>query len=170
MSLLLLEGPGGIPGIKLRHGFYTNYPFQALGGFANVESTVDVTTAAVTLTKAQSGSNVLLDIATTTVTLPADVQGLNFHFIVATAATAQKVIIQSASSFFTGNLDVPVATGTRKSFFGDGSTLLSINLNGTTTGGLQGGDFTLVCLKVGLWLAVGAVEGSGTVATPFATS
>ena len=135
-----------------------------------VSQVVDVTAATATLTVAQSGATILLDVATTTVTLPVDTVGVWYNFVVVTAATAQKVIINSASSFFVGNLDVPVSTGTRKSFFGDGSTLLSINLNGSTTGGLQGGFFSVECLKSGLWLAQGAVEGSGTVATPFATS
>lgn len=143
------------------------------GSLACLEPIVDVTTSTLTLTAAQSNSTVLLDRAAgSTITLPADAAGLQFTFVVATTVTSNsyKVIIATASSYFIGQVDVPVAAGTRKNFYGDGSSLLSINLNGTTTGGLQGGTFIVTCLKSGLWSAQGSIEGSGTVATPFASS
>lgn len=149
------------------------FKFPSGGVIGNVANVIDVTTSTLTLTAAQSGSTVLLDRAAgSTVTLPNDVAGLTFQFVVATTVTSNsyKVIIGSASSFFQGALGVPVAAGTQKFFYGDASTLLSINLNGTTTGGLFGGEFTVKCLKAGLWETYGNVEGSGTVATPFATS
>lgn len=179
MNTFKLEGPGGIPGLKLSKGHVVqtdsswqfNDPVSFLGGVTGqTQQVVDVTGATKTLTAAQSGAIVLLDVATTTVTLPADAAGLSFTFVVKTAATAQKVIIATASSYFQGELGVPVAAGTQKLFFGDASTLVSINLNGSTTGGLAGGSFTVTCLKSGLWQVNGNVEGSGTVATPFATS
>jgi hypothetical protein len=170
--------------VKLSKQIRSKYPLNLVGTGANgnlsvsgsisgLEPVVDVTTTPVTLTAAQSNSVILLDVASgTTITLPTDAAGLTYTFVVATTVTSNsyKVIIGSASSYFIGQIDVPVSTGTRKNFYGDGSSLLSINLNGSTTGGLQGGTFTVICLKAGLWSAQGSVEGSGTVATPFATS
>lgn len=143
---------------------------SVVGGTANV---VDVTTATTTLTAAQSGSVVLLDRAAgTTVTLPAPSAGLNYTFVVKTTVTsgADKVITDATTTFIQGYLVVPVAAGTSTYFYGDGSTIRSINLNGSTTGGLLGGSFSLVCIDGTQWQVQGAVEGSGTVATPFATS
>jgi hypothetical protein len=141
--------------------------------FTSKSSIVDVTGSTLTINSTQSGSAFLLDAAAgSTITLPTDSPGLKFTFYVVTTVTSNsyKVIIGSASSYFQGYLNVPVSGGTAKYFFGDGSSLLSINLNGSTTGGLLGGDFTVTCIKAGLWQCTGNVEGSGTVATPFATS
>ena len=142
------------------------------GPIAGLDPIVTVT-GNVTLTAAQSNSTVVLNVASgATVTLPSDAAGITYNFAVGTTVTSNsyKVIIGSTSSYFTGGINVPVAAGTAKVFYGDGSSLLSINLNGSTTGGLQGGYFTVTCLKAGLWVAQGSVEGSGTVATPFASS
>lgn len=181
MNTFLLEGPGGIPGLRLSKGFTVqtnstwqfNNPVAFLGGVTGQTPTIIDGTAGVTLTAAQSGATILLDHASGgTFTLPTDAPGLNFRFIVITTVTSvgYKVITASVSSFIQGYLNVPVAAGTAKYFFGDGTTDVSINLNGTTTGGLLSGEFTLTCLKSGLWQASGNVEGSGTVATPFGTS
>lgn len=175
MQTFLLEGPGGIPGLKqLPSGSpaQTTKPFLFLGGVSGNMPVIDATASA-TLTVAQSGSTILLDKAAgCTLTLPTDAAGLWYHFIVVTTVTsnAYKIITASASSFIQGILNVPVAAGTTKDFFGDGTTDVSVNLNGTTTGGLLGGEFTAKCLKSGLWQITGNVEGSGTVATPFGTS
>jgi hypothetical protein len=42
--------------------------------------------------------------------------------------------------------------------------------NGTTTGGLLGTWFRFTALSTTQWLVTGIDQGSGTVATPFATS
>lgn len=182
MANLYIENE--VVSVKNSKQIRSKYPLNLVGSGANgsinatgtvnaLTAIVDVTTATATLTSTQSGSAILLDRAAgSTITLPADAVGLTYTFVVATTvtSTSYKVIIATASSFFTGAINVPVAAGTAKLFYGDGSTLLSVNLNGTTTGGLQGGWFTVTCLKSGLWLAEGDIEGSGTVATPFATS
>jgi hypothetical protein len=147
------------------------FPTGAVSGQA--ANVIDATADA-SLTAAESGSIVLLDKAAgVTLTLPAASAGLVFTFIVVTTVTsnAYKVITKTtASEFIQGYLGVPVAAGTQKLFFADGSSDVSVNLNGTTTGGLLGGRFTAECLTTGLWQVSGQVEGSGTVATPFATS
>lgn len=144
--------------------------FLPLRGLAEV---LDATASTLTLYEYQSGAAVLLDRATgVTVTLPAPQAGMRFRFVVKTSASggSYKVITDAATTFIQGHLRVPVAAGTGSDFFGDGSTHVSINLNGTTTGGLLGGSFELVCIDGTQWQVEGTVEGSGTVATPFATS
>lgn len=140
-----------------------------LRGLAEV---LDVT-ADTTLDFSQTGAVVLLDHAAgATVTLPAPLAGLKFTFVVKTTVTsnAYKVITDAATTFLQGCLRVPVAAGTGTDFFADGTTDVSINLNGSTKGGLLGGEFELVCVDGTQWQVNGVVEGSGTVATPFATS
>jgi hypothetical protein len=52
----------------------------------------------------------------------------------------------------------------------DGTTIRSISMNGTTTGGLLGTWFRFTALSTTQWMVTGIDQGSGTVATPFATS
>lgn len=143
--------------------------FNPLRGLADI---VDVT-ATTTLDPNRSGAVVLLDVAAgATVTLPKPQTGLNYTFVVKTTVTSgsYKVITDAGTTLVLGQLNVPVAAGTSSAFYGDGTTHVSINLNGTTTGGLKGGQFELVCIDGTHWVVNGSIEGSGTVATPFATS
>lgn len=133
---------------------------------------VNLTGATATLTAAQSGSVVTFNRAAgTTVTLPAAVVGLTYTFVIGTVATsnAQKVITP-ASVFLGGGLNIDKAlTVTR--YAADTTTIRSVNLNGTTTGGLTIGDtFTVTCATATVWNVSGIVTASGTLATPFATS
>lgn len=145
-----------------------------LSGTATVKfPVIDVTASTLTLTAAQTGSVVLLDRAAgTTITLPAPSVGLWYRFVVPTSVTSNsyKIITDAGTTFVLGQLDVTVSTGTAKLFFGDGATHVSINGNGTTTGGLAGSQFDLTCITSTLWNVEGTWNGSGTVATPFATS
>lgn len=144
--------------------------YTPLRGFHEI---IDVTTSTLTLNSYQSGALVLLDRAAgATITLPAPQAGMHFTFVVVTSAStgSYKVITDAATTFMMGSLGVPVSTGTQKLFFADGTTIVSVNLNGTTTGGLLGGSFEAVCLDGTQWQIFGNVEGSGTVATPFAIS
>ena len=45
-----------------------------------------------------------------------------------------------------------------------------INLNGTTTGGVAGTWVQIVAVAANKYMVTGVVNGSGTVATPFADS
>lgn len=165
----------------------SKYPLNLVGTGANGNITltgtisgaqlpsVNVAGSNVTLTAAQAGSLVTLNpSAAVTITLPTPVTGMQFSFVFATAATGTntvKVITAvTASQFMQGWLGVPVAAGTQKLFFGDGSSDVSLNFNATTTGGLLGGAFTITALSTTIWQVQGNVEGSGTVATPFGTS
>ena len=51
-----------------------------------------------------------------------------------------------------------------------GATDDFINLNGTTTGGVAGTCVQIVAIAANKYMVTGTVLGSGTVATPFATS
>jgi hypothetical protein len=137
-----------------------------------VTNTVNLTAATATLTTAQSGTVFTFNRAAgTTVTLPAAVVGTTYIFVIGTVATsnAQKVITP-ASVFLAGGINIDKSlTVTR--YAADGSTIRSINLNGTTTGGATVGDiFTITCTSSTLWTVSGTVTASGTLATPFATS
>lgn len=139
---------------------------------ANGSQNINATAATLTLTAAQSGATVTFNRAAgTTVTLPTPVAGLQYTFIVGTVATsnAQKVITP-ASVFIAGGLDIDKAlTITR--YAGDNSTIRSINLNGTTTGGATIGDvFRIYAVSATEYSVAGTVTASGTLATPFATS
>lgn len=133
---------------------------------------VNLTGATVTLTAAQSGSVFTFNRAAgTTVTLPTGVAGITYTFVIGTVATsnAQKVITP-ASVFLTGGINFD-KTLTVTRYAADNSTIRSINLNGTTTGGATIGDiFTITCVSATSWTVSGTVTASGTLATPFATS
>lgn len=130
-------------------------------------------TANTTLTSSQTGVTFILNaLAGLTVTLPAPVVGTTFTFYVGTVPTsnAYKIITDASTTFLAGGIYVDKAlTITR--YDANGSTIRSISLNGTTTGGATIGDsITLVCVTATQWSIQGTYSASGTLATPFATS
>jgi hypothetical protein len=146
---------------------------KSFTGMVTNPNVIDATAATLTLTAQNNNATVLLDRAAgVTVTLPSPVPGQRFRFIVATVTTsnAHKIITSAGTIFISGGLYFDKAlTITR--YDGNTSTLVSINLNGTTTGGLTIGDvFDLTCVSATVWTAEGTVTASGTLATPFATS
>lgn len=146
---------------------------KSFSGMVTNPNVLDATAATLVLTSLNNGATVLLDRAAgVTVTLPAPVPGQRFRFIVATVSTsnAHKIITSAGTVFISGGLYVDKSlTITR--YDGNTSSLVSINLNGTTTGGLTIGDvFDLTCVSATVWTAEGTVTASGTLATPFATS
>lgn len=163
------------------NGLQTNVPltFNGLitfaGGSVGNKGAVVDQTAAATLTAAQSGGTFLLDAAAGfTLNLPVPVVGIEYTFIVKTAITSNsyKILTDASTTFLGGQLDIAVSAGTAAYFFANGTTIRSINLNGTTTGGAaaNNGRIIVKCVTSTMWLVDGIVEGSGTVATPFATS
>lgn len=137
---------------------------------------VNVTAGATrTITAAETGTLFLLNKADGVVlTLPAAVVGRYYEFIVNTSVTSNAYKWSTATQgteFFNGSFvslqDAAVASTL---FTGDGSTHDNISMNGTTTGGLIGTRFRLICTVANLWTIVGDVRGSGTEVTPFATS
>lgn len=139
---------------------------------------VNVITAAATLTAAQSGSLCIMpDLTGTLYTLPAATVGLTFNFFVSVTNTsgAHKVITP-ASVFLVGAISygivdtTPGANPGPKFTGADGSTIRSISMNGSTTGGVIGTAFTVTCISSTQWAIYGLVIASGTISTPFATS
>lgn len=165
---------GGSANVDLS-GSTGTFRFPSGGSSGNKVTVISGSGATVTLTAAQSGSIVLFDRAAGTVyTLPAPVAGLTFQFHVLTSVTsnAHKIITSGASIFMTGSL-VNIDTDTSNAvaaWTADGSTIRSVSMNGTTTGGLQGTLIRLICISSTMWMVEGIDQGSGTVATPFATS
>lgn len=131
--------------------------------------------ATVTLTAAQSGSVVLFDRAAGIVfTLPSPAVGMYFDFITTVSVTsnAAKVITNTGTVLLIGSL-MNIDTDTSNAvaaWTGNGSNHIAISSNGTTTGGLIGSFYRLTCVSTTLWQVVGQIQGSGVVATPFATS
>ena len=143
------------------------FPGTVTGGMVGV---LDETGATVTLTAAQSGSLILLDKSGgVTVTLPAAVAGTWFTFAVKVTSTANKIITAVSTTFLQGGLFFDKAlTITR--YDGNGTSHISLNFNGTTTGGIAGDVFQMYCLSATEWNVSGTVAASGTLATPFATT
>lgn len=128
-----------------------------------------------TLNANESGSIVALDRAAgIVVTLPAPKVGAFYDFVATTSVTsnAYKIITDAGTTFLIGSL-VNVDTDTSNAvaaWTADGSTHVAVNMNGTTTGGLRGTRMRLTCVSSTQWVVDGVDHGSGTVATPFATS
>jgi len=127
-----------------------------------------------TLLAKESGATCLFDVASGVVyTLPTPVAGMEFEFVTTTTITsnAAKVITNSASVFILGAVEIAtIATATVGGFSFDGSTHRAISSNGTTTGGIIGSRYKLKALSSTVWAIEGILIGSGTVATPAATS
>ena len=126
------------------------------------------------LTAAQSGSIILFNAAAGfTITLPAPVIGLSFSFGVQTSVTSSnhKVITDVGTTFIAGGVAMGEAAGTTtlEALF-NGSSHISILMNGTTTGGLIGTFFNMTCISSTVWYIEGIVAGSGTLATPASNS
>lgn len=160
-----------IPGTLAVTGAVT-FSGSRSGGTRNV---VDSNAATLTLTAAQSTSVVLLDRAAgTTVTLPAPVVGLSYTFAVNTSVTSNnhKVITDAGTTFILGGVAMVEAADTNSGLGAlfNGTTHVSILMNGTTTGGLIGTYFDLICVTATQWVISGIVAGSGTLSTPASTS
>lgn len=131
--------------------------------------------ATATLSVDDTNSTVLLDRATgIVVTLPLAVPGLVYDFIVTTTVTSNsyKVITGAATELLIGgytNVDTDTSNAVAV-FTGNGSTHIAVTQNGTTTGGVAGTHLRFTCLSSTRWMVEGIVQGTGVVATAFATS
>jgi hypothetical protein len=127
------------------------------------------------LNENESGSVALFDRAAGIVyTLPTAKPGIHFDFIVTTTITsnAAKVITAAGTELLIGSL-VSIDTDSSNvtvGFIGNGSTHISVSMNGTTTGAVLGTKLRFTCLSSTRWMVEGFVQGTGVVATPFATS
>lgn len=127
-----------------------------------------------TLTAKESGALCLFDRAAGIVyTLPTPVAGMQFEFQTTTTITsnAAKVITAAGTEFILGLL--MVFGGTTESIVSadfNGTTHVAVSSNGTTTGGVIGDRYRLTAISSTQWVIDGYVSGSGTVASPAATS
>lgn len=128
-----------------------------------------------TLQANESGATCLFDVATGVVyTLPACALNLTFTFVVSVAVSsnAHKFITASGTQYLIGgcgSFSSAVAEG-GDAFAADGATHVACSSNGTTTGGQPGQMFTVTGISATQWAVTGNTIGSGTMATPFATS
>jgi hypothetical protein len=106
---------------------------------------------------------------------------MTFDFFVATTITSNsaKIITNAATVFMLGSVvTYTIATASPGGFSFNGSTHVACTMNGTTTGGILGTVITLTALPTvsnasttsTQWQITGNLVGSGTVATPAATS
>lgn len=133
------------------------------------------TGATYTLSQAETGSTVLFDRAAGNVfTLPTPVVGLSYTFVqtVSVTSNAAKVITSGSTVFLVGGvMSANLTVAASGDFFvANGTTHVAISQNGTDTGGLVGGVFTVTCISSTQWAITGVNCGSGTNADPFATS
>lgn len=128
-----------------------------------------------TLNVNESGATCLFDRAAGIVyTLPLAVPGTTFDFAVTTTVTsnAAKIITGAGTELLIGSL-VNVDTDTSNAVAAwtpNGSSHVAISMNGTTTGAVAGTKIRVTCLSATRWLVEGVIQGTGTVATPFAAS
>lgn len=150
----------------------------ALPAWTSIASTLVVngTASTLALTAAQSGASVILDRAAgVVVTLPTPAAGLIYNVDVLTSVTSNNYKIVTgtpASQFMVGSI-LGIDTDSSNALAGytaDGTTIVAVTMNGTTTGGLKGTRLTFKGLSSTIWEVSGTDLASGTVATPFATS
>lgn len=128
-----------------------------------------------TLTAAQSNSTNLFDTATgVAYTLPvitAATVGMEFNFYctVSVTSNAHAIATDSASTFIGGAIQQIIDTsGTSEGQVGDDAAHVTISMNGSTTGGLEGTYIKVIATSTTTWVATGLVVGSGTLSTPYA--
>ncbi len=127
-----------------------------------------------TLLPAESGASQLFDSASGIVyTLPPPIVGREFEFFVTTTITSNsaKIITDSATTFLLGEvLTYTTATASGAGFAFNGTTHVACTMNGTTTGGVIGTWIRVKAISATQWFISGLIVGSGTIATPAATS
>lgn len=124
-----------------------------------------------------SGTLCLFDTAAGyTYTLPAitaNTVGTWFEFFTTVTCTsvAQKIITDAATTFLLGEVIMyTTATASPAGFAFNGTTHVACSMAGTTTGGLIGSRIRVCALSPTIWAINGELVGSGTIATPAATS
>jgi hypothetical protein len=133
-----------------------------------------------TLNPDETGSVVVLDKADgITITLPlvtaGAVPGTFFDFMVSVTASggSYKIITGVGTELLVGScINCDTDTSDTPAIWKClvGSSYISINLNGGTTGGLKGDYFRVTNLNSTTWQVTGVTNATGTVATPFAAS
>lgn len=167
-------------------------PIRSMGGFfSQGPSSIVSLTANTTIDPAlHAGKLLVINGAAITITLPtsnatadpvsagpgADPNTLNnqgtvYTFLVGTASTAVKIRTTSSTpgDLFIGYLTIGNSGTNAGSFWpANGTSNDVINMNGTTTGGAVGSYITVVVYANAKYYVQGVLNGSGTLATPFA--
>ena len=136
-------------------------------------------TTAYQLLPEQSGALIVNNaLAGAVYTLPTPVAGMWFEFFTQIACTSNeyKVITKTIATEFI--LGVVTAFEAFAQFADSGTaypaitgdSYVSINLNGTNSGGLPGDNFILTAISTTRWMASGMNIQSGATATPWSTS
>lgn len=106
--------------------------------------------------------------------LPIPVLNMRFEFMVITTVTSgvHKMITDAATSFLRGAVMMGSATVAESGdvFNADGNSHVALTAGGTTTGGVIGETYIVRAISATQWAITGVCQGSGTLATPFATS
>ncbi len=135
--------------------------------------------ATATLGQKNSGALVLLDKADgITITLPASAKvGTYFDFMVTVTSTSvgYKIITGLATELLVGAIlscdtDSSDAVAIWKSLVATANISITLGGADTTKGGVKGDRVRFVKLNATTWNVEGTTLGTGTVATPFATS
>lgn len=128
-----------------------------------------------TLLPEESGALCILDSADgVTYTLPTPVEGMQFEFLVTVDVSSNShgiITDDTSAEFLIGGIimgDVTVAQS-GDYFEADGSTIVALTANGSTTGGLLGERYVVTAISTTQWAIHGVCHGAGTLATPFAT-
>lgn len=126
-----------------------------------------------TLNAKDAGALCVFDSAAGVVyTLPPPVIGMTFRFATTVTITsnAAAVVTDAATTFLTGGIwcgNSGAATG--EMFAGNGTSFIKTTSNGTTTGGIIGDWLEFIAISTTVWFVHGAVNVTGTAATPFST-
>ena len=155
----------------------TNSPEGCVAPGIHKEIIQEIGTTERQLLPEESGSVIVMDSSDSiTVRLPTPAVGMSFDFVTSVSVTSSdthKIITKTiASEFLIGGIDsssTAVAEG-GDSFVANGTTHVSATSNGSTTGGLVGQTFRFTAISATQWLVSGVLFGTGTLATPFATS
>lgn len=158
----------------------TNREQMSLDTLASKQPIVNGLGATLSLREDQSGSIIVLDKADgCTITLPtyasAGKAGMVFDFYVGVTETssAYKIITGVGTELLVGQIlncdtDTSDAVAIWKSLVA--SSNISVNLNGTTKGGVKGDWIRFTNINATTWVVNGMINGNGVVATPFANS
>lgn len=150
-------------------------PVTSTAGFISGSGSLVTVDANVTLTAASNaGRTMLLDVASgATVTLPAATgTGNVYKFFVKTTVTSNDYIIQVASADDTmaGIAIVANDGGDTASIFETAADSDTITLDGSTTGGILGGQIELQDVASGVFSVAIRQAATGTEATPFSAA
>lgn len=132
-----------------------------------------VKTAAATLLASESGAMCYFATAAGyTYTLPPAERGLWFEFeVLVTITSVAAKTICSTGDFLLGNfIQSTDGTYTTASHAANGTDIVAISMNGTTTGGYVGDTWRVIAISDSQWAIDGEGRATGSEATPFATS